>query len=319
MTDWNWNLQLRANKYKAGSITILNENLGSYSANGTATLQFQVGFTLEFQRFRLSKIAFRMSLSSYMEIKSKVTLGEVNKGPSITNPFVPKKLWNKQLLGEPFMIYIGEIPIVVSPGVNIAFIVKRPALGVTIESFFNTSGQLGFETGWDNQRGPYLIWDNKSPLEPYFDFKPITYPGNGHSLQGSIEFNVQPFFSLGVAGTAFSFLKVGIPMGIPVISTGVDWNGQDTNGDTCIKFYANIKFVLKASIEFTTITLAKFIRIKGPQWKPTKPLQSHTFGSWTLYQTCVDVDDVIEAAEEVKYRKYHFFVAIVISECVKEG
>ena len=204
MGSWNWNLQLRNNQYKAGSIMILNENLGSYSANGTANLQIQVGFTLEFKRFRSSKIAFRMSFSSFMEIIAKVTIGESNKGPSITNPFVPKKLWSKKLSGEPFMIYIGEIPITVAPGVDIAFILKRPALGITIEPHFNTSGQLGFEADWDSQRGPYLISDNKNPLNPHYGIKPLTYPGNGHSLQGSIEFNVKPNFALGVAGTGWS-------------------------------------------------------------------------------------------------------------------
>ena len=300
MGSWNWNLQLRNNQYKAGSIMILNENLGSYSANGTANLQIQVGFTLEFKRFRLSKIAFHMSFSAFMEIIGKVTIGEDNKGPSITNPFVPTKLWSKKLSGEPFRIFIGEIPIIVAPGVDIAFIVKRPALGITIQPHFNTSGQLGFETGWDSQRGPYLISDNKNPLQPHYGIKPISYPGNGHSLQGSIEFNVKPNFALGVAGTGWSFLKVGVPMGIPVFDLGVAWSDTDSNDEACLKFYANIKFVLKASIEFTTISLAKFIRIKGPNWAPAKPLYSHTFGDWTLYQSCANVDDVIEAAEEVE-------------------
>ena len=301
MANWNWNLQLRNNKYKAGNIEILNEVLGNYEANGTANLQLQVGFTLNFKRFRLTKIAFRMSISAFMEIKAKVTIGEVNKGPSITNPFVPKKLWSKALKGEPFMVEIGEIPIIVAPGVDIAFIVKRPALGVTIQPFFNTSGQLGFEAGWDNQRGPYLISDNKNPLKPTYGIKPLTYAGNGHSLQGSIEFNVKPNFALGIAGTGWSFLKVGVPMGMPVFDLGVNWADQDTDGNTCLKFYADIKFVLKASIEFTTITLAKFIRIKGPNWAPPKPLYSHKFGDWTLYETCADVDDVLEAAEDVEY------------------
>ena len=183
---------------------ILNENLGSYSANGTANLQVQVGFTLEFKRFRSSQIAFRMSFSAFMEIIAEVTIGEDNGGPSITNPFVPKKLWSKALNGEPFMVYIGEIPVVVSPSVIIAFILKRPAFGVTIQPHFNTSGQLGFETGWDHERGPYLISDNKNPLEPKYGINPWTYPGNGHSLQGSIEFNVKPNFALGVAGSGWS-------------------------------------------------------------------------------------------------------------------
>ena len=300
MADWNWNLQLRNNKYKAGKIEILGEDLGSYSANGTANLQLQVGFTLQFKRFRLSKIAFRMSISAFMEIIASVTLGEENGGPSITRPFVPKKLWNKELKSEPFMIELGEIPLVVLPGVDIAFILKRPALGVTIEPHFNTSGQLGFEVGWENQRGPYLTSDNKNPLQPKYGINPLTYPGNGHSLSGSIEFNVKPNFGLAVAGTDFVFMKVGIPMGMPVIDLGVDWSGEDASGDTCIKFYGDIKFVLKASISFTTIKLAKFIRIKGPNWAPAKPLYSHKFGELVLYQTCANVDDVVQAAEDVE-------------------
>ena len=93
-------------------------------------------------------------------------------------------------------------------------------------------------------------------------------------------------------------------MGMPVF----DWSGTDSNGNTRIQFYANIKFVLKASIQFTTISFAKFIRIKGPNWAPTKPLYSHTFCDWTLYETCVDVNDVLEAAEEVDYFiLYDFF------------